>query len=137
MNYEENFISSILSEAQKKYNQKNYKEALSILTLLLTKNYKILSLRAKIYYNLSEFYKSLKDCEECLNLILTDNNDNNRIEIYQLIVLNHIKMFDLEWKEGDIIIVEPGDVTSFEALENSQNVVIKIPGVNNDKYVVE
>ena len=82
MNYEENFISSILSEAQKKYNQKNYKEALSILSLLLTKNYKILSLRAKIYYYLSEFYKSLKDCEECLNLTLTDNNDNNKIKIY-------------------------------------------------------
>ena len=54
-----------------------------------------------------------------------------------VITKGRIKMFDLEWKEGDIIIVEPGDVTSFEALENSQNVVIKIPGVNNDKYVVE
>ena len=96
MNYEENFISSILSEAEKKYNQKNYKESLSILSLLLTKNYKILSLRAKIYYNLAEYYKSLKDCEECLNLTLIDINDNNKIEIYYFLVLNHIKMFDLE-----------------------------------------
>ena len=96
MNYEENFISSILYEVEKKYNQKKYKEALSILSSLLTKNFKILSLRAKIYYYLSEFYKSLKDCEECLNLTLNDNNDNNKIEIYQLLILNHIKMFDLE-----------------------------------------
>ena len=95
MSYEECFISSILSEAQKKYSQKNYKEALSMLSFLLTKNYNILSLRAKIYYYISEYYKSLKDCEECINLSLNDNNIN-KIEIYQLSVLNLIKMFDLE-----------------------------------------
>ena len=96
MKDEECFISSILSKAKKKYSQQNYKEALSILSLLLTRNYKILSLRAKIYYYLSEFYKSLQDCEECLNLSLNDNNDNNKIEIYHLIILNHVKMFDLQ-----------------------------------------
>ena len=95
MSYEECFISSILSESQKNYSQKKYKEALSMLSFLLTKNYKTLSLRAKIYYNISEYYKSLKDCEECINLSLNDNN-TNKIEIYQLAVLNHIKMFDLE-----------------------------------------
>ena len=95
MNYEESFISSILSEAQKKYNENNFKEALDILSILLTKNYKILSFRAKIYYYQSEYYKSLKDCEECINMSLNDNNINN-IGIYQLAVLNHIKMFDLE-----------------------------------------
>ena len=95
MSYEECFISSILSESQKNYSQKKYKEALSMLSFLLTKNYKTLSLRAKIYYNISEYYKSLKDCEECINLSLNDNN-TNKIEMYQLAVLNHIKMFDLE-----------------------------------------
>ena len=95
MNYEESFISSILSEAQKKYNENNFKEALDILSILLTKNYKILSFRAKIYYYQSEYYKSLKDCEECINMSINDNNINN-IGIYQLAVLNHIKMFDLE-----------------------------------------
>ena len=95
MNYEESFISSILSEAQKKYNENNFKEALDILSILLTKNYKILSFRAKIYYYQSEYYKSLKDCEECINMSSNDNNINN-IGIYQLAVLNHIKMFDLE-----------------------------------------
>ena len=33
--------------------------------------------------------------------------------------------------------MEPGDVTSFEALEDSVNVVVKMPGQNNDKYLVE
>ena len=99
MNKEENYISSLLSEAQEKYNQKEFDEALNILSLFLTKNYKILSFRAKIYYYQSEYYKSLKDCEECINLAINDKNNsnsNNYIEIYQLAVLNHIKMFDLE-----------------------------------------
>ena len=52
MSNEQSYISSALTEAQKKYNDKKYKEALSILALILTKNYQVLYLRAKIYYNL-------------------------------------------------------------------------------------
>ena len=54
-----------------------------------------------------------------------------------VITKGRVRMFDKEWQEGDIIVVEPGDVTDFEALEDSQNVVVKIPGANNDKYLVE
>ena len=46
-------------------------------------------------------------------------------------------MFNQIYQQGDIIVVEPGDATSFEALEDSINVVVKLPGVNNDKYLVE
>ena len=56
MNKDEDFISSILFEAQSEYNRQNYKEALNIVSLLLTKNYKTLSLRAKIYFKQSEYY---------------------------------------------------------------------------------
>ena len=93
MNKDEDFISSILFEAQSEYNRQNYKEALNIVSLLLTKNYKTLSLRAKIYFKQSEYYKSLKDCEECIKL---STKDNNNLEMYQLQVLNYIKMFDLD-----------------------------------------
>ena len=93
MNKEEDFVPSILFEAETEFNKKHYKEALNIISLLLTKNYKTLSLRAKIFYNQSEYYKSLKDCEECVNL---SSKDNNSLEIYQLQVLNYIKMFDIE-----------------------------------------
>ncbi len=93
MNKEEDFVSSILFEAETEFNKQHYKEALNVISLLLTKNYKTLSLRAKIYYYLSEYYKSLKDCEECINL---SSKDNNNLEIYQLQVLNYIKMFDLD-----------------------------------------
>ena len=47
-----------------------------------------------------------------------------------------VKMFDKVWVKGDIIVVEPGDVTGFLALEPSSTTVVKIPGALNDKYEV-
>ena len=46
-------------------------------------------------------------------------------------------MNGIEYCVGDIVVMEPGDVTDFQALEDAMNVVVKIPGANNDKYVVE
>ena len=37
--------------------------------------------------------------------------------------------------EGDIITIAPFEDTDFEALEDSQNVVVKIPAAKNDKYL--
>ena len=48
-----------------------------------------------------------------------------------------VKMFDRIFVSGDIVIVEPNDATDFEALEDTVTVVVKIPGANNDKYLVE
>ena len=45
-------------------------------------------------------------------------------------------MFGSIYGEGDIIVVEPGEATDFEALEDAMNVVVKIPGANNDKYLL-
>ena len=46
-----------------------------------------------------------------------------------------VKMFDKVWDTGDIIVVEPCEVTSFEALTDAVTVVVKLPGANNDKYL--
>lgn len=54
-----------------------------------------------------------------------------------LITKGKVKMFNNVYSEGDIVIVEPGDATNFEALEDSANVVVKLPGMLNDKYLVE
>mgnify|MGYP004635474661 CR=1 FL=1 len=36
---------------------------------------------------------------------------------------------------GDIIVMEPNEATDFECLQDgTTNVVVKIPGANNDKY---
>lgn len=56
---------------------------------------------------------------------------------YTIVASGKVMMFDTVFEQGDIVIVEPGDATSFEALEDTTNVVIKIPGANNDKYLVE
>lgn len=54
-----------------------------------------------------------------------------------VIVKGRVRMFDTVYSKGDIVVVEPGDATAFEALEDVINVVVKIPGANNDKYEVE
>nr|WP_296474287.1 hypothetical protein [uncultured Acetatifactor sp.] len=51
-----------------------------------------------------------------------------------VIVKGKVKMFNQVFSEGDMIVVEPGEATSFETLENCINVVVKLPGANNDKY---
>lgn len=55
---------------------------------------------------------------------------------YTVIIKGRVRMFNEIYSEGDIVVVEPGDATDFEALEDSVNVVVKLPGANNDKYVI-
>ncbi len=54
---------------------------------------------------------------------------------YTVIVSGKARMFDREWKAGDIIVAEPYDCTDFLALEDCVSLVVKIPGANNDKYM--
>lgn len=53
-----------------------------------------------------------------------------------VIVSGRVKMNGKEFGTGDIIVMEPNQSTDFESLEdNTINVVVKIPGANNDKYL--
>jgi quercetin dioxygenase-like cupin family protein len=54
-----------------------------------------------------------------------------------VITKGKVKMFGEIFNEGTIIEVEPGDITDFMAIEDAETVVIKIPGINNDKYLVK
>lgn len=54
-----------------------------------------------------------------------------------VIVSGIVKMNGIEYKEGDIIVMEPNDITDFFAVTDAVNTVVKIPGANDDKYVVE
>ena len=56
---------------------------------------------------------------------------------FTVILLGRVRMNGVEYAQGDIVYIEPGDVTDFEALEDTVNVVVKLPGANDDKYVVE
>lgn len=55
---------------------------------------------------------------------------------YTVILNGRVRMFEREFSDGDIVAAEPGDITSFECLSDAVTVVVKIPGANDDKYVV-
>ena len=52
-----------------------------------------------------------------------------------LVLSGRVRMAGKEWDEGDIVILEPGEATDFEALSDTVNVVVKVPGAQNDKYL--
>jgi quercetin dioxygenase-like cupin family protein len=52
-----------------------------------------------------------------------------------LIVSGRILMLDCEFGPGDIIVVEPGDAVDFVAITDAVNVVVKVPGALDDKYI--
>jgi quercetin dioxygenase-like cupin family protein len=54
-----------------------------------------------------------------------------------VIVSGRVKMNNIEYQSGDIIIIEPYESTDFEALEDTVNTVVKFPGASDDKYVGE
>lgn len=54
-----------------------------------------------------------------------------------VIISGRVRMNGIEYGKGDIIVMEPNEATDFECLEDgTQNVVVKIPGANNDKYTL-
>lgn len=54
-----------------------------------------------------------------------------------VIISGRVRMNGIEYGKGDIIVMEPDETTDFECLEDgTQNVVVKIPGANNDKYLL-
>ena len=53
-----------------------------------------------------------------------------------LLLTGRAKMCGREIVAGDILVLPPGTVTGFEALEDCTTVVVKTPSVLGDKYVV-
>ena len=52
------------------------------------------------------------------------------------VVSGKVRMNDKEWSDGDIIHLDPGEVTNFEAISDAITVVVKTPSIKNDKYKV-
>lgn len=53
------------------------------------------------------------------------------------IVYGKVSMNGVEYQEGDIVVMEPGEATDFKALTDASNIVVKIPCIKGDKYIVE
>ena len=85
-------------------------------------------------------YKT-NDCEVAVKTYKKgDKEDKHYHKIateFTAIVKGKVETFDQIFEEGDVVVVEPGEATAFEALEDSMNVVVKLPGANNDKYLSE
>jgi quercetin dioxygenase-like cupin family protein len=51
-----------------------------------------------------------------------------------LVLNGEVKMNGERFGHGDIIVLEPGEPTDFEALTDVTTVVVKVPSVAGDKY---
>jgi quercetin dioxygenase-like cupin family protein len=53
---------------------------------------------------------------------------------FTVITQGEVEMNGVRYRTGDIIVIEPGDVTDFSAITDVTTTVVKIPGATNDKY---
>lgn len=53
-----------------------------------------------------------------------------------VVVSGHVRMNGIAYMPDDIIVLEPGEVSDFEVIEDSVLTVVKFPGASNDKYLV-
>lgn len=51
-----------------------------------------------------------------------------------VIVSGRVRMLGRTWSAGDILTIEPGEATAFEALTDTVTVVVKLPSAAGDKY---
>lgn len=54
---------------------------------------------------------------------------------FTVIASGRVRMNDREYSTGDIIQIDPGHATDFEAIEPTTTVVLKTPSVPDDKYI--
>jgi quercetin dioxygenase-like cupin family protein len=47
-----------------------------------------------------------------------------------------VRMNGTIYGSGDIVTIEPGEATDFEVLEDTITMVVKLPCVKDDKYIV-
>ena len=52
-----------------------------------------------------------------------------------VVVSGTVRMRGCDWTAGAVIVLEPGEATSFEAITDAVNVVVKVPGALDDKYM--
>ncbi len=80
-----------------------------------------------------------QDCEVAVKHYVEGDSEERHVHKIAteitLIVEGSVKMNDVIYKTGDIIVLDPGDATDFIALKDTINVVVKIPSVAGDKYV--
>lgn len=51
-----------------------------------------------------------------------------------VVVSGKVRMAGKEWGPGSIIVLDPGEATSFLAIEDVVTLVVKSPSIPNDKF---
>jgi hypothetical protein len=54
-----------------------------------------------------------------------------------LIVTGRVIMHGKTYSTGDVVVLEPGESSDFHVLKDTVTVVLKMPSVPGDKYLVE
>ena len=54
-----------------------------------------------------------------------------------VIIAGKVKIGGVDYSDGDIIRIEPGEEVDFLCQKDAITVVVKIPGANNDKFISE
>ena len=79
------------------------------------------------------------DCEVAVKSYVKGDSEGKHYHSiateYTCIISGRVRMNGKEYSAGDIIVMEPGEATDFECIEDAVNVVVKIPGANNDKFM--
>jgi quercetin dioxygenase-like cupin family protein len=83
---------------------------------------------------------STKDCEAAIMNYKQGDYDAKHMHKVAteitVILKGKVLMNGKEYNEGDIIVMGPGEATDFKALTEVTNVVVKVPSVKGDKYLV-
>ena len=54
-----------------------------------------------------------------------------------LVLSGEVRMMGRTWRDGDIIKLNPGEITDFEAITDAVTVVVKTPSIAGDKYLAD
>lgn len=54
---------------------------------------------------------------------------------FTVITQGEVEMNGRRYRAGDIIVIEPGDITDFRSITDSMTTVVKIPGAPDDKFL--
>jgi len=52
-----------------------------------------------------------------------------------VVVSGQVEMCNQTFSSGDIIVLDPGESTSFKAITDVVNVVVKVPSATSDKFL--
>lgn len=56
---------------------------------------------------------------------------------FTVIVSGKVQVNDVNYEAGDILTIQPNTEATFKALTDVVTTVVKVPGVKNDKFLVE